>query len=413
MKITKMSCGKGSCGTEKGNYTPGPAKGHLDTQMFPESKGTKYDRDVVRKTVERRKKSTKTAVKVKKLVGLESFLSSGTKTNTSQWDKAYALARNIYARMRDEMGNVPDSQFWNETELKTSLMQEIMSQQIDQDTADLAAETVISNNARFRKQPQQPQQSIPPTTTPTTPAPSAEYHRESDGVVASNKGNVKTAQQDDEVDAAIRGLEQAFGVDQEPARKLPGRDAPSQSKLSVMVIYPAHKSAPAPHNQKKSFFVPVDDEVIKSGNVNKILDYVWRQTNHVNGDEWISDKALRSSMVGDVFVVNGDPYIIASSGFVKVPQNKLDKWLNDHELVGVMKNADEIRRFLSASAFNLLNKTASSECKECNLQKEAQSGLGTPDIDQTTIEIGKIKSVNDAKKCVSRSLEDSLELDMK
>jgi len=31
-------------------------KGHLDTQLFPECEGTKYDRNIVKKTVERRKK---------------------------------------------------------------------------------------------------------------------------------------------------------------------------------------------------------------------------------------------------------------------------------------------------------------------------------------------------------------------
>ena len=33
-----------------------PPKGHLDTQMFPECVGTPCDRNIVKKTVERRKK---------------------------------------------------------------------------------------------------------------------------------------------------------------------------------------------------------------------------------------------------------------------------------------------------------------------------------------------------------------------
>ena len=38
-----------------------PPKGHLDTQMFPECEGTPADRNIVRKTVEKRKKRRKTA----------------------------------------------------------------------------------------------------------------------------------------------------------------------------------------------------------------------------------------------------------------------------------------------------------------------------------------------------------------
>ena len=36
-----------------------PAKGHLDTQLFPECKGTEFDRDIVKKTVEKRKQEKK------------------------------------------------------------------------------------------------------------------------------------------------------------------------------------------------------------------------------------------------------------------------------------------------------------------------------------------------------------------
>jgi len=49
MKITKLSSNE--CG---GYQKP---KGHLDTQLFPECKGTPCDRDIVKKTVEKRKKS--------------------------------------------------------------------------------------------------------------------------------------------------------------------------------------------------------------------------------------------------------------------------------------------------------------------------------------------------------------------
>jgi hypothetical protein len=40
-----------------GGYSTGKAKGHLDTQMFPECDGSKFDRNIVKKTVNRRKKN--------------------------------------------------------------------------------------------------------------------------------------------------------------------------------------------------------------------------------------------------------------------------------------------------------------------------------------------------------------------
>lgn len=50
MKIVKLS------GNDCGGFT-GPKKGkHLDTQMFPECEGTETDRNIVTKTVKRRKK---------------------------------------------------------------------------------------------------------------------------------------------------------------------------------------------------------------------------------------------------------------------------------------------------------------------------------------------------------------------
>jgi hypothetical protein len=46
-------CSGGECGCP----TKKPKKGNkLDTQMFPECEGTKYDRDIVKKTVEKRKR---------------------------------------------------------------------------------------------------------------------------------------------------------------------------------------------------------------------------------------------------------------------------------------------------------------------------------------------------------------------
>ena len=178
MKITRISC-------DKGNYTSGPAKGHLDSQMFPESKGTKYDRDVVKKTVKRRKKQaiarTVLAYRPKNVIGIEEFVSSNEQgINKEIWDSVYASARDMYDQMKQTMSDDPTSVFWNEDALVEEIKRNLISSgQIDEATADLAAESALSNDMRFRKMqqikqpttstiPQQvPQQVAPPVTAKT------------------------------------------------------------------------------------------------------------------------------------------------------------------------------------------------------------------------------------------------------
>lgn len=53
MKIIIIAKKEDSC---KGGY--GKPKGKLDTQLFPECEGTKYDRDIVKKTREKKEKKT-------------------------------------------------------------------------------------------------------------------------------------------------------------------------------------------------------------------------------------------------------------------------------------------------------------------------------------------------------------------
>ncbi len=48
IRLTSNSCG----GFKK-------PKGHLDTQLYPECEGTETDRDIVKKTVEKKKKKNK------------------------------------------------------------------------------------------------------------------------------------------------------------------------------------------------------------------------------------------------------------------------------------------------------------------------------------------------------------------
>jgi hypothetical protein len=66
-KKVKTSCN--SCGCQKENRDtkwPKP-KGHLDTQLFPECKGTKYDRDIVKKNKKKKNKKADSSTMTLKL----------------------------------------------------------------------------------------------------------------------------------------------------------------------------------------------------------------------------------------------------------------------------------------------------------------------------------------------------------
>ena len=74
MKITRLDSNE--CGGFR------PPKSHLDTQMYPECEGTPCDRDIVKKTVEKRKNKKKKA-SVNKEAKLGLFL----KSHNSPWGK--------------------------------------------------------------------------------------------------------------------------------------------------------------------------------------------------------------------------------------------------------------------------------------------------------------------------------------
>ena len=110
-------------------------------------------------------------------------------------------------------------------------------------------------------------------------------------------------------------MDDEIPIDQTPTKE-------TKPSYTVEVIYPAAFSEPT-----KRFEVPIPLE-IASQPTKEILNYVWRQTNHVDNTEWIANKPYRSSMVGDLFVLNGEAHVVASTGFVKLPNNDIQKWLS-------------------------------------------------------------------------------------
>ena len=65
------------------------------------------------------------------------------------------------------------------------------------------------------------------------------------------------------------------------------------------------------------FNVPLPDGATSYDN-EQVLNYVYRQCNHVEGNEWIADKKLRSMMIGDMVEVRGTKYICEPVGWKKV-----------------------------------------------------------------------------------------------
>lgn len=49
-----------------------------------------------------------------------------------------------------------------------------------------------------------------------------------------------------------------------------------------------------------------------------VLDHVFRECNHVNGNEWIDGKELRSLSVGDMVEINGTLYVCCNVGWKRL-----------------------------------------------------------------------------------------------
>lgn len=375
MKISRLAdCGCNNCncnkGTEKGNYTPGPAKGRLDTQLFPESHGTKYDRDVVRKTVNRRKKP-KTAAREKTMVGVDVFKGQDTGINQLQWDQAYTEARAIYKEMKDAQAGDPNSVFWDTARLSADIKAQLVQNGIDEATADLAVESAISSDLRFRK------------TKRTANV---------------QRYVIKVSQEKSEagkIDDAIRNMDSIFGGDSTASSPEPTMEEtpkPNVNPNEVTVIYPDFDAMGRKDTQE--FKIPVPSEVSEKG-TDEVLNYVWRQTNHVDGSEWIHDKPYRSSMVGDVYIINGENWVVMGVGFAKLPVD-LEKWINTPDKWKYHSETDFAK--LVSEAFS--HAAIKLSCKECQLTKES----ALDDVDEHTKWIGKITSVAQAKKvCVEKN----------
>ena len=70
--------------------------------------------------------------------------------------------------------------------------------------------------------------------------------------------------------------------------------------MKALVIYPRQ------FEETQVFDFPVDDFNTENMDVDSILDLIFRQCNHVDGNEWIEGKKLRSMSVGDMVKLTFD-----------------------------------------------------------------------------------------------------------
>lgn len=327
-------------------YTPGKPSGKLDTQLFPECSGTDKDRDVVKKN---RKRKQTTAARTKKLVGLEALRGNGNKVDKEEYDRAYSSAKFLYNQAKDSGWNDPESLFWATEQLIASLQHDLTSQGFSEQSAKLAAMSIVFTDTN-RKQPTPQSQSVQPTAQPDSGSPNLPPVTEiNNAIQAKQKGQIKTSQAeaDSDDEAFNNGMKSIFG-------ELP-ESAKDKNATRVEVIHPAIPEHSIP---EKRFNVPLPKSA-ENRNINDILDYVWAYTNKLDGN----DKNNRSSMVGDVFVVDGTGYVVLGSGFEKIPGNDIQKWL------GVPKKWMALDKNSLLEMMATMGKTASEGTKKTNFKK--------------------------------------------
>lgn len=74
--------------------------------------------------------------------------------------------------------------------------------------------------------------------------------------------------------------------------------------MNVIVIYPGDAT----------FVLHFSDVPLNSAHP-AVLERVFRETNHVDGTEWIANKKLRSMMIGDVVIIDDKYYLCEMVGW--------------------------------------------------------------------------------------------------
>ena len=260
---------------KKKSQVPPYFSGHLDTQLFPG-----FDRDIVRKTVNRRKKfnsrrrkedmyNTKEAARTKNMGELGDLV-GGQTFQKDLWQHAYSAAKDYYNQIKQ---TAPDRALAETIidEIKSALLG-MSNIQVDEHTAELAAATVYDQDVRWRK--------------------AQTFKRQASKKVVAN-------------------ADDGTFSDSSPIR--PGMfDAIADDDVgeseNVEVVYP---DVGHPGEEVLRFSVPVPGG--KAMEEKDVVDQVWEILNTQDVSQW-AGKRTRSSMVGDVYTVRGSHYIILGVG---------------------------------------------------------------------------------------------------
>ena len=318
----------------KKSKVPPYFSGHLDTQLFPG-----FDRDIVKKTVQRRKKfnsrrrkeamyNHKEAGRTKNLGELGDLVGEQT-FQKDIWTQAYAAAKDYYNKIKQ---TAPDKALVDTIidEIKGVLMG-MGSIQVDEHTAELAASTVFDQDARWRKA----------------------------------QGVRKQASVAKKV-VADGGLDNNTEIHTDPLEYDEADNEDGNGGIeNVEVIYP---DVGHPGDAILRFTVPVfGGETMED---KELVDQAWEMLNTQDVSQW-AGKRTRSSMVGDVYTVRGQHYLILGMGFAQITDEELQKWLTIPTRDKLMAFDEQRLQAMLHQAFanGVLRKES---CEDCSLTVEAK-----------------------------------------
>lgn len=300
---------------------PSKPKGKMDTQLFPECKGTSQDQDVVTKN--RKMKANDSllieAKKTKQRASVEELLRGSIKTNKGEWASTYDRALSILDSIVIANPTLP------EDELEKQIVAKLNEEGIQNAYVVVAAASAIDASKRKTKSN---------TKSNTNP------------VVESTISTQPSTTSNDPVMA------------KKTTQLLKKADCGSEGNDIISVIYPSDGNMP---EKKINIKIP---EKIKNRTDVQLADWAWKICgNNVDGTK--PENGIRSSMVGDVFTIRGKHYVALGAGWAELSCDELDKWTKKPAQDRLMAfNESRLREMLTQAFTNTyMLKQASKENK--------------------------------------------------
>jgi hypothetical protein len=150
---------------------------------------------------------------------------------------------------------------------------------------------------------------------------------------------------------------------------------------SVHVVYPGNKE----------FDVPIKPEISAQG-PEEILEYVFEQTqHHPGGTNWIDgQEPMRSSMVGDLYIVANNNWVVLGTGFAEISPEQAAKWVTISDRDRLMAfSLDRFNEILGEDKSEQTTEMIEAKSKEAwaRLGKQAGWLLATASFDREIFNI--------------------------